>query len=103
MSLDQKCAAAAAIAWVNKRGAIQLRASWYPHAITVSVREGAEHGKTPSFERRFTVGLFKHPDNMRHLSPTLEDKALARGYVQLVHTLMGEKGNKVEVQYVGFK
>lgn len=100
-TLSEAASLAATKAWVNKRGAIQLQANWYVLGIAVSLRTHAGHTGAPPADKWQRVWLFRPEE--AHLDPTTEDLDLARGYVRLVRTLMGEKGNKVEVEYVGFK
>ncbi len=100
-TLSEAAAKAAALAWVNKRGAIQLLVQWYVLGIAIAVREHAGHTNPPPADKWYRVWLFKPVE--RSVVPQPGDLDLARGYVRLVRTLMGEKGDKVEVQYVGFE
>jgi hypothetical protein len=81
-SLSEAAAKAAALAWVSRR-------------------EHAGHTGPPPMDKWHRVWLFT-PEK-HHIVPQTEDLDLARGYVRLVRTLMGEKGDKVEVKYVGFE
>jgi len=100
-TLSEAAAKAAALAWVNKRGATHLLVQWYALGIAIAVREHAGHTGPPAADKWYRVWLFKPVK--RSFVPQPGDLDLARGYVRLVRTLMGEKGDKVEVEYVGFE
>lgn len=111
-TLTEVVARVAQKAWVNKRGEVRLRVKWYPAAIRIAIRTSAAHappegvrkGRDEYAEVAVVMTRTTYQAAVKKLLlPVPEDLELARGYVQLVRTLMGEKGDKVEVQYVGFK